>query len=159
MSGMVKRPVGRPEIPLADKFNAGHTKLGPDDCWEWSRLRDKDGYGETNYKGRRVMAHRVSWQLSNGPIPAGFCVCHTCDNPPCVNPSHLFLGTPADNNRDRSLKGRTGTPNARFSPQEVLEIRASFAECGSLSEVGRRFGTSATTVANIVKLKSWRNIK
>jgi len=72
-------------------------------CDEWDGPRDRDGYGRLS-RGRR--AHRVAWEEANGPIPDGMCVLHRCDNPPCRRLDHLFLGTVADNNRDKALKGR-----------------------------------------------------
>ena len=78
-----------------------------DECWEWIAFKNKDGYGLFGYNGKNQKAHRVSWQLHNGPIPDGLCVLHKCDNPSCVNPNHLFLGTNADNIKDRVNKNRT----------------------------------------------------
>lgn len=77
-------------------------------CVEWQGGRDKDGYGQTVVGGRKQRAHRVAWERIHGPIPAGMKVLHKCDNPPCVNPGHLFLGTQADNVRDCWDKGRQG---------------------------------------------------
>lgn len=74
-------------------------------CWEWQGHRKKFGHGSF---GRSGLAHRHSWKLFRGPTPNGLCVLHKCDNPPCVNPNHLFLGTIRDNNEDRSTKGRNG---------------------------------------------------
>ena len=73
------------------------------ECWEWRGLRDKHGYGR---KGPYKTTHRLAWEWANGPVPAGMCVLHRCDNPPCCNPDHLFLGTQADNLADMVAKGR-----------------------------------------------------
>lgn len=76
-------------------------------CWEYRGDLNDSGYGVIRHLGKMRGAHRVAWALTHGTIQAGLHVCHRCDNPPCINPSHLFLGTIADNNRDRHAKGRT----------------------------------------------------
>lgn len=88
-----------------DKFDRSG---GSDACHPWMRGRDWDGYGVGTYQGRQVRTHRTAWEIANGrTVPDGLGVLHTCDNPPCGNPQHLFLGTAKDNNRDRAAKGRT----------------------------------------------------
>ena len=82
-------------------------------CWEWQKSRNLKGYGYFQTLGQRL-AHRVSYIIHNGEFDKKLCVLHRCDNPPCVNPDHLFLGTVNDNNKDRHAKGRTVTPNHNF---------------------------------------------
>lgn len=87
------------------------------DCWIWKAGTDKDGYGKIYVDGKTIRSHRVSWEIHNGPIPKNMCVLHKCDNPPCVNPEHLFLGTSTDNNRDREVKNRGRYRNKTHCPQ------------------------------------------
>jgi len=88
------------------KFWSRVATAGPDDCWEWQGARLRDGYGQAKYYGNAVGTHRIAYELSHGPIADGLLVRHTCDNPPCCNPAHLLLGTPADNAADRTERGR-----------------------------------------------------
>lgn len=96
-------------------------KGGPDDCWVWTDYIDRGGYGIFSIKHRNKKAHRVAWELVNGPIPDGMLVCHKCDNPRCVRPSHMFLGTTQDNMRDRNSKGRQakGLRNGAFTKPDT----------------------------------------
>jgi hypothetical protein len=98
------------EMRFWDKVRIG------DGCWEWQASKRATGYGQFAYLGKpSVKAHRVAWMLNRGLIPDGVCVLHRCDNPGCVRPSHLFLGTQEDNIRDREVKGRSPTGDAHWS--------------------------------------------
>lgn len=81
----------------------------PSGCIEWTGYRSPAGYGKIRVGGKGILAHRFAWELVNGPIPPGMCVCHRCDNPPCCNVAHLWLGTQADNNADMYAKGRSAS--------------------------------------------------
>ena len=94
--------------PLASRFFDKVSIISPDGCWLWTAYKTSEGYGHiTDENGDQVLAHRVSWEMVNGSIPAGILVLHSCDTPSCVNPRHLFLGTDSDNVADRCSKGRT----------------------------------------------------
>lgn len=98
-----------------------HYKINKDTgCWDWLRYKNKGGYGRGRYLGKICLAHRSSYEYHVEPIPKGMLVCHTCDNPPCINPEHLFLGTSKDNAIDMIKKGRN---NYKVTKKEVLEIR------------------------------------
>ena len=82
----------------------------PEQCWIWQASKLPFGYGLLVVGERRIPAHKIAWQEMHGPVPDGLCVLHQCDNPPCVNPSHMFLGTKAENNHDMKAKGRARGP-------------------------------------------------
>lgn len=141
-----------------------------DECWPWVGPRDPDGYGEVKvnpWRGWR--AHRAMYTWTFGEIPDGLLVCHTCDNPPCCNPSHLFLGTPLDNVLDMVRKGRQRTGDTpelqkgrviahekRRIPQEVCDrVREVYLNTGmTQAQVGAMFGISQQAVSLIVREES-----
>ncbi len=110
--------MSKPATPVAERFWPKVDRRGPDECWEWKAARQAEGYGKmfTTNRCRPERAHRVSWVLHHGPIPDGMFVLHRCDNPPCVNPAHLFLGTNLDNIEDMGRKGRH---RGRYSERQV----------------------------------------
>lgn len=119
-----------------------------DACWLWLGPTNQDGYGFYSTRA----AHRVSHEIANGPIPQGMSVLHRCDNPPCVNPAHLFLGTQADNVADCVSKGRRAT---KLVPEVVAVIRRRCADGERQRAVAREFGVSDATVSLIVNRKTW----
>ena len=131
------------------------------DCWEWKNGCCRGEYGIFWFEGRAEGAHRVSWKLEYGSIPDGFCVLHHCDNPICVRPSHLWLGTHADNlgdmaEKDRSTHGEAH-PQCKLREAQVLAIRQIG---GSITQrlLARLFGISPTQVRNIIHRKQWVRI-
>jgi hypothetical protein len=133
-------------------------------CWLWNAYRNHDGYGRARHNGKQTGAHRVSWQLHNGPIPEGLHVCHHCDNPPCVNPAHLFLGTHRDNCVDRMLKGRGGDRKgvkhgrAKLTNEQVHEIRRLRLEGVHAFVIAKQFGISWANVYRIASKNTWTHI-
>ena len=93
------------EIQVA-RFWAKVDRRSDDDCWRWTGGTNHAGYGHFGFDGRTYRSHRLSWEIAHGPISDGLQVLHRCDVPACVNPAHMFLGTPLENARDRSAKGR-----------------------------------------------------
>ncbi len=137
-------------------------------CWEWQGSTGGEkgnGYGQIKAGGKTVSAHRFSYQTFVGNIPRGLFVCHTCDNPSCVNPKHLFLGTPADNMDDRDKKGRhvssRGIKNgsAKLSDEKVLEIRGMRKQGMSYSAIAKLFGCSFSAIAFVSSGETWKHVK
>lgn len=139
-----------------------------DGCWEWTWSKDNKGYGMMGMPSRNaVKVHRISWAIHYGQIPEGLCVLHHCDNPPCVRPDHLFVGTNLDNIINKMEKGRAALPMirgeghglAKLNAEQVLQIRELYAT-GKFSyrEVGERFGVFLTNIRSIVKRESWKHI-
>jgi hypothetical protein len=138
-------------VPLAERFWAKVQKT--DTCWLWiGSLLTRGGYGQL---GGGVKAHRVSWELHHGPIPDGMHVCHHCDNPPCVNPAHLFLGTSGDNARDKARKGRAPTPGAKLTYEIAQEIRRRHAAGEQGADLATDYGVTPSNIQYILRRDSW----
>lgn len=137
-------------------------------CWEWQGARDAKGYGQLRFvvitgegNGRGIRAHVVAYILTNGPIPDGLWVLHKCDNPPCCNPAHLFLGTAKDNGSDCASKKRTawGERNGKtkFNAKRALNIIMAAAQGVPQNRLARIFGVHESTVSLLVRKKRWEN--
>lgn len=136
-----------------------------DGCWEWSHSRNSEGYGNIWVDKKCKKAHRVSYELHFGPIPEGLLVCHHCDNPPCCNPDHLFLGTDADNTQDKVNKGRmvdnTGTnnPSAVLIEREIRQIHDLVLYSPlTQEEIAASYFVSKGHINNIKAGRCWANI-
>ena len=130
-------------------YLAKHITSGlPDVCWPWQGRKTLRGYGEARFANTRYSAHVFAYINAFGPITEGLFVLHTCDNPPCCNPSHLWLGTAADNNADRAKKGRSYT---HITPNDVKTIRRLRSEGLSYNHIAKQLGISYGTVFNAAK--------
>jgi len=141
-------------------------KAGANGCWMWTGLRSGRGYGTLSVSRKPQAAHRLSWQLHNGPIPKGLLVCHTCDNRLCVNPSHLFLGTQRDNYDDMIRKGRWSPvvgderSDTKLSEHAVREIRLRYAQGGiSHHTLGKEYGVCRATIGDVVNRKKYKHVQ
>ncbi len=134
----------------------------PSGCWEWTKGRNHKGYGCFHPgSGLTIMPHRFSWELHFGPIPDGLHVLHHCDNPPCVRPSHLFLGTSHDNHLDMVAKGRSSAgerhSNAKLTASQVATMRAKHASGGiTAKRLASEYGISYSHARGILKGVSWK---
>jgi hypothetical protein len=145
---------------LSDDFWS-HLAVTSSGCWEWQRGRHRRGYGGLKVANRHVKAHRYAWELTHGPIPCGMFVCHSCDNPPCCNPSHLFLGTPKDNQDDMRAKGRQAVVRgsshrwAKLTEEQVSSIRSRYRSGEMGKDLASEFGVSRGLISLIVNNKVW----
>ena len=152
----------------------------PDKCWNWMKSKNTKGYGKTRSEGRLHYVHRLSWEFTNGKIADGLLVLHKCDNPSCINPNHLFLGTHKDNINDMMNKGRNNQPTgdlhgsktkpesiargikvstSKLNDDLVLEIRKLKKSSNSSNYViARHYGVSAPTIRAVVNGVSWSHV-
>lgn len=143
-------------------FHARVSRAGPNDCWPYIGSRDKKGYGKLKRKGRAYKAHRFA-AMQEGLDISGQCVLHRCDNPPCCNPNHLFLGSHKDNSDDKIAKGR-----ARYAPQDganngnsklsPLQIEQILEDPRNNVQVAKDYGVTHQTIHLVRKGKSWQSL-
>lgn len=148
---------------LKKRFFEGFDKSGdPNSCWPWIKGRDHYGYGQISSKKIKIKTHRLSWIINNGPIPEGLYVCHSCDNPPCVNPKHLWLGTHKDNMGDLVTKGLTKKGvkhwNHKLTESDIRDICKHIEAGESQRYISKIFGVANQSISKIVTGKRWNGI-
>jgi len=141
-------------------------EIPPSGCWMWQAQIDRDGYGRFRYKGKTQRAPRVAYQLLVGIIPTGLFVLHTCDVRSCVNPNHLYLGTQADNIRDRDGRGRKGYNScakgekhgrAKLTENQVIEIKKNNSD--SDIALASQYGVTRSAIYHIRKGYNWKHVR
>lgn len=153
---------------IVNRFWSRVIKNTPDKCWEWTGTKTKAGYGciwiGPRKTGNNRRAHRVSWEIAhNQKIPNDLYILHHCDNPLCVNPNHLFLGTQKDNSDDMRSKGRAVYPHdethpfAKLNWAKVKEIRYKSSNGISQKELAKEYDVNKTTIWQVIHRKCWRD--
>src|SRR3972149_2453231 len=156
-------------LDLEQWFWSNVQRGNANECWPWTGPKFSQGYGyawRARKAGLPQGAHRLAWTLANGEIPEGLLVCHRCDNKPCCNPAHLWLGTIKDNMRDRERKGRGKHVGAGGSARgfsqlnevQVLQIRQRLGDGEFMCDLASEFFVSETTIDNIKRRQTWRHI-
>lgn len=171
-----KRIYGTLEVRFRPKVD----ERGADECWPWLAMRNSRGYGLIrNDEGKNELAHRVAWRLVESILPSRLCILHSCDNPPCCNPAHLFIGTRADNIADMCAKGRDrhpaglqhwshtyperrprgeGAGQAKLTDAAVRQIRKRVAQGESYRALGREYGVAKGTIKSAAIGETWAHI-
>lgn len=135
-------------------------------CWEWVGAKTSRNYGNMGFGVKNVLVHRLIYSLCVGDLDKRLFVCHKCDNPPCCNPDHLFVGSPKDNTADMFSKGRNVNKckfgedhaNSRFTNSDVLEIRSRHAAGDTIYAIAKEYGCTTTAIWHIVKRKTWKHL-
>ena len=146
-------------------------------CWEWSinpntkKARKHADYGVFTLKQNNIVPSRMMWMLTYGEIPDGMLICHKCDNPPCINPFHLFIGSYADNTKDMVMKGRKSTivypdrlprginhKNAKLNDVDILQIRTMSSKGVSYKDIKAQFNIGKSNISSIINRKTWTHL-
>ena len=147
---------------LKDKLLSRTDTQHPSGCWIWNGPKNPKGYGQIGMRPGALLTHRISYHLFKGPIPEGMMICHSCDNPSCVNPNHLFAGTAKDNASDMVKKGRHNygekSPAALLSEDAVLSIRKRWASRLTITKLAKEYGLTVPAITSAIYGKSWKHI-
>lgn len=164
LSYVVKKGIGAGKT-VSERFWEKVQVRDPEECWPWTGTT-RDGYGLVSIAGRSHQASRVAYELVKGPIPDGFHVLHSCDNPPCVNPRHLSAGTRSDNMRDKVRKGRDNRSqgeahyHTKLSAADVAEIRRLHdVERLTIRKIAALYGMSVGGIKKIAYRSSWKSVQ
>lgn len=145
-----------------ERFRKRVAVAGPDDCWLWTGNKNQYGYGRLRVNGRRRVASRISYEINVGQIPPGMLVMHVCDNPPCVNPKHLVVGTNDENMHDAAVKGRMnrGENNcqAKLTEDQVRDIRRRHSNGERAADLAAEFGLKRFAVFKICNRSRWKHV-
>lgn len=152
-----------PRISIEQRLK--NYSIKENECWNFLGTKDKDGYGVFGHgRGKQLRAHRASFQFYKGNVITGMFVCHSCDNPSCINPNHLFVGTAKDNTQDMIQKGRrvnhkgSNHPSAKLNELHVICIRKQRLLGKTLKQIGNQFGITFQSVSDICKGKTWTHL-
>lgn len=167
-----RKEKGTDRIPFSERLFSKISRSTSDQCWPWNGCRNKKGYGMIALPGKGngvLLTHRAAWMVTNGDIPKGILVCHHCDNPPCCNPSHLFLGTNSQNQQDSIRKGRR--PIQYYGPKgekhfaskltdQIVRDARRRNECGeSGMKLANEYGVCFQTIYYAISRKTWRHVE
>lgn len=143
---------------LIERFFSKIEKIPFHECWEWTGEIKPEGYGIIREKRtKKIYVHRLSYEIHKGQIPKGFYVCHKCDNRSCVNPEHLFAGTPTDNNHDMFKKGRNSA--IKLNEHKVKEIKKLINEGNiSLRKIAKIYGVHHINISKIKNGIVWKHV-
>lgn len=162
--GDVNGERSRLKDPVTTFWSRVDRGIGPDACWEWIGQIGSNGYGKMRWKGRSDLAHRISYSIAHPGEEMNF-ICHKCDNRKCVNPDHLFNGTPADNMHDMRDKGRAARgerhAQSRLTESDVIAIRRRYiwkSRQHGIVAIAKDYGVSFFAIHQVLRRRTWAHV-